>query len=116
MRKNDAGLTILEAGDIVTKGRGKTEYRVTGTDNGVVWMISTNTGKAHSAEQGALNLIKNVRPEEESVKETSAYAKAVLFALNKLQKHVYAGTVSATKKAKNRKLNTRQKASRKANR
>lgn len=54
--------------------------------------------------------------DEAPVVETSAYAKAVLFALNKLQKHVYAGTVSDTKKAKTRRLNGRQKASRKANR
>lgn len=54
--------------------------------------------------------------EEAPVKETSAYAKAVLFALNKLQKHVYAGTVRKNVKAKRRGLNARQKASRKANR
>lgn len=50
------------------------------------------------------------------VKETSAYAKAVLFALNKLRKHVYTGTVRKNVKAKRRALGRRQKASRKANR
>jgi len=54
--------------------------------------------------------------EEEPVVETSAYAKAVLFALNRLQNHVYAGTVRRNVKAKRRALNRRQKASRKANR
>jgi len=54
--------------------------------------------------------------ELEPVVETSAYAKAVLFALNKLGKHVYAGTVRKNVKAKRRGLNARQKASRKANR
>lgn len=46
----------------------------------------------------------------------TSYQKAVLFALNILGKHVYTGSVSATKKAKTRRLNRRQKASRKANR
>lgn len=54
--------------------------------------------------------------EEAPVVETSAYQKAVLFALNKLQKHVYAGTVRSNVKAQRRGLNARQKASRKANR
>jgi hypothetical protein len=54
--------------------------------------------------------------DEAPVKETSAYAKAVLFALNKLDKHVYAGTVRKNVKAQRRSLNLRQKASRKANR
>jgi hypothetical protein len=54
--------------------------------------------------------------DEAPVVETSAYAKAVLFALNTLQKHVYAGTVRKNVKAKRRALNRRQKASRKANR
>jgi hypothetical protein len=58
----------------------------------------------------------NDADESEPVVETSAYQKAVLFALNKLGKHVYAGTVRKNVKAKRRGLNSRQKASRKANR
>lgn len=70
------------------------------------------------SEEEQAQIMRDVdgEPEEAPVKETSAYAKAVLFALNRLQKHVYAGTVRKNVKAKRRSLNRRQKASRKANR
>lgn len=131
MRKNEAGLTILETGDVVRIGGGKVLYRVALDElpTGFVNVESHNTGKAQVIGRERLNLVTDVRTtegwqelnrtlglEEEPVVETSAYQKAVLFALNKLQKHVYAGTVSKTKKAKTRRLNDRQKASRKANR
>jgi hypothetical protein len=131
MRKNEAGLTILETGDVVRIGGGKVLYRVALDElpTGFVNIESHNTGKAQVVARERLNLVTDVRTtegwqemnrtlglEEAPVVETSAYAKAVLFALNKLQKHVYAGTVRKNVKAKRRGLNARQKASRKANR
>lgn len=126
MRKNEAGLTILETGDVVRIGNGKVLYTVVApASNGTIGVESHNTQRRTLVEQGRVNLVSDIRetspdevPEDldNPVKETSAYAKAVLFALNKLQKHVYAGTVRENVKAKRRGLNARQKASRKANR
>ena len=159
MRKNDAGLTVLEKGDVVRIGKGKVLYTVvldqdSGTHvYGALSIKSHNTGRISVEMAERLTLVTNVRDsgekmaelieaeeveaqkfddelfqelnlpitdqgtfKEEPVVEPSAYAKAILFALSKLGKHVYAGTVSETKKAKTRKLNRRQKASRKANR
>lgn len=136
MRKNDAGLTILEKGDVVRIGSGRVHYLVTLDEigTGFVNIMSTNTNKTRVVSRDKVNLVQSVQdaayesgasveemtdPEtltEEPVKETSAYAKAVLFALNKFQKHVYAGTVSEKTKGKRRALGRRQKASRKANR
>lgn len=148
MRKNDAGLTILERGDIVQIGSGKVRYTVlSDVVTHEAHIESHNTGKAQTVDASRLNLVQSVQdvayeagddveelniteePETldnstralsdhdtEPVVETSAYAKAVLLALNKLQKHVYAGTVRKNVKAKRRGLNRRQKASRKVNR
>lgn len=126
MRKNEAGLTILERGDMVRVGNGRVHWVVTQdqTDQ-YVYLLSPNTKRLACKEQGNVTLVQNVRDTEEwkvenedeaPVVETSAYAKAVLFALNKLDRHVYAGTVRSNVKAKRRGLNARQKASRKANR
>jgi hypothetical protein len=160
MRKNDAGLTILEHHDIVRVGKGRVHWTVTeDSKDGYVSLVNPLTERLRFERMGNVTLVQNVRnmdewsnthptsgslagkepmfseeetttgvdrPEvkvleltkiqEEPVEETSAYAKAVLFALNKLQKHVYAGTVRSNVKAKRRGLNSRQKASRKANR
>lgn len=129
MFRNETGVKVYENGDQVTIRTGKVVYTVVGTNARRELVVnSNNTTRAKAVpNEGDLNLVINVRdtdewkaaneaPAEEPVKETTSYQKAVLFALNKLGKHVYAGTVSATKKAKTRKLNTRQKASRKANR
>lgn len=129
MRKNEAGLTILETGDVVRVGKGRVHYTIVNESvTGYYWIKSYNTGKVSQETQERLTLVQDVRdtdewkeahaeePVEEPVKETSAYAKAVLFALNKLQKHVYAGTVSEKTKGKRRALGRRQKASRKVNR
>lgn len=168
MRKNEAGLTILETGDVVRIGKGKVEYSVEyGETAGMLHVKSLNTGKSVAVERERLTLVQSAQelavphtelasaleteevaaekfaqemaipdqtpkgtepisdeawgngPDssaEEQVQETSAYAKAVLFALNKLQKHVYAGTVRKNGKSRRRALNGRQKASRKANR
>lgn len=131
MRKNEAGLTILETGDVVRIGNGKVEYTVVApASNGTIGVRSHNTMKRTLVEEGRVNLVQSIQeltgvdrldsgegfPEDVLVKETSAYAKAVLFALNALGKHVYAGTVRKNVKAKRRGLNARQKASRKANR
>jgi hypothetical protein len=150
MRKNEAGLTVLEIGDVVRIGSGRVHYRVTvpATDSTpFVTVRSLNTDKPKTVEIEKLILVKaaediarDEKPEtdgplvqgpqpnpapvdtddanedEAPVVETSAYAKAVLFALNRLQKHVYAGTVRKNVKAKRRGLNARQKASRRANR
>jgi hypothetical protein len=152
MRKNEAGLTILETGDVVRKGKGKVEYTVTWVPEehlyGVVQIEvqSHNTGVLSRTNVETAVLVRDIRDsedwkaarelekiwgvgsgveptdtddaneEEAPVVETSAYAKAVLFALNKLEKHVYAGTVRKNVKAKRRGLNARQKASRKTNR
>jgi hypothetical protein len=144
MRKNEAGLTILEIGDVVRIGSGRVHYRVTvpATESTpFVTVRSFNTDKPKTIEVEKLNLVQSVQDaayeagasveeltgvepvdtddaneDEAPVVETSAYAKAVLFALNRLQKHVYAGTVRKNVKAKRRGLNARQKVSRKANR
>lgn len=151
MHKNDAGLTILERGDIVQIGSGKVRYTVLADEvestGSVMHIESHNTGKTQTIARDRLTLVQSVQDvayeagadvkelniteesetldnstwalsEEDTkpVKETSAYAKAVLFALNALQKHVYAGTVSEKTKGKRRSLGRRQKASRKANR
>jgi hypothetical protein len=138
MRKNDAGLTILEEGDIIRKGSGRVHYKVTWVPEEHLYgtvqieVQSFNTGALSRTNVETAVLVTDVRTtegwkelsqtlglddeEEAPVKETSAYAKAVLFALNKLQKHVYSGTVRKNVKAKRRALNSRQKASRKANR
>jgi hypothetical protein len=134
MYRNETGLQVLELGDTVRIGTGKVLYKVTWTpeQTAQVGLFATevqshNTGKYSKVELDRLTLVANVRdteewkaenetPAEEPVVETSAYAKAVLFALNKLQKHVYGGTVRSNVKAKRRALNGRQKASRKANR
>lgn len=113
MRKNEAGLTILERGDVVRIGKGKVLYTVlSDVVTAEAHIESQNTGKAQTVDASRLSLVASVqyaewaatgnlsgKPEtldneemEEPVKETSAYAKAVLFALNKLGKHVYAGT------------------------
>ena len=46
--------------------------------------------------------------------EPSAYQKAILMALNNTGKHIYAGTVSATEKARRVRRNKAAKAARKA--
>ena len=127
MFRNEVGLQVLEEGDVVKVGNGATRYEVRGNvSDGITVVTSLNTGKSTSQRRDRLSLVENVRDtdawkeaneaKEEPVKETSAYAKAVLVALNKLQKHVYAGTVSEKTKGKRRALGRRQKASRKANR
>lgn len=135
MRKNETGLTILEAGDVVRIGSGRVHYTVVldEPETGTVEIQSHNTGKSRVVSRESAVLVQNVRdteewkaaqrvesgegfPEDVPVKEHTAYQKAVLFALNKLGKHVYAGTVRKNVKAKRRGLNLRQKASRKANR
>lgn len=136
MRKNEAGLTILERGDVVRIGKGKVLYTVlSDAVTAEAHIESQNTGKAQTVEASRLGLVESVQSvaytagcsveeltgvapvkTKAPVKETSAYAKAVLFALNALQRHVYAGTVSRQEKARRRSLNRRQKASRKANR
>lgn len=140
MRKNEAGLTILERGDVVRIGKGKVLYTVlSDVVTAEAHIESQNTGKAQTVEGARLNLVESVQDvaytagcsaEELDIPETldnstraldpepesTNYQKAVLFALNALGKHVYAGTVTPVKKARTRKLNQRQKASRKANR
>lgn len=135
MRKNEAGLTILEAGDVVRIGSGRVHYTVVldEPETGTVEIQSHNTSKNRVVSRENVSLVQSVQdaayeagcsveeltgvaPAEEPVKEHTAYQKAVLFALNKLGKHVYAGTVRKNVKAKRRGLNLRQKASRKANR
>lgn len=129
MYTNEAGLKVYEIGDVVRIGTGRVHWQVTfvGLGQTAVVVESLNTGKEKTEVIERLTLVQDVRttdewkaaneaPAEEPVKETTSYQKAVLFALNRLGKHVYAGTVSKTKKAKTRKLNLRQKASRKANR
>lgn len=124
MRKNGAGLTILEKGDVVRIGKGKVLYTVTiGEDmSEFVTARSHNTNRPRTEHRDRWVLarpvadVENEVQEPEIMEENTSYQKAVLFALNRLGKHVYAGTVSKVKKAKTRKLNRRQKASRKANR
>lgn len=128
MFRNETGLQVIESGDVVKVGTGKVLYSVVNeAAPGTYNIQSHNTGKFKFVELEKLVLVTNVRdtddwkeahaePEEGPVEETSAYAKAVLFALNKFQKHVYAGTVSDKTKGKRRALGRRQKASRKANR
>lgn len=147
MFRNEVGLQVLEAGDVVKVGNGVTRYTVQGSvSDSIIVVTSHNTGKSTSQRRDRLSLVTDVRTTEgwkeltktlgleeepetldnstralsdhdtEPVMETSAYAKAVLFALNKLQKHVYGGTVRKNVKAKRRSLGRRQKASRKANR
>lgn len=150
MRKNEAGLTILETGDVVRIGGGKVLYTVEYDETvGMLHVTSHNTGKSVAVERERLHLVESVQDvayeagcsveevksvvtgepvaaftpietvshtTEVPVKEDASYQKAVLLALNLKGKHVYAGTVSETKKAKTRSLNRRQKASRKANR
>jgi hypothetical protein len=132
MIRNEAGLQVLESGDEVRIGNGKVLYNVLIHGAESVTIVSQNTHRKQAVSAERLTLVRNVRDlfpeafepvdtddaneEEAPVVETSAYAKAVLFALNKLQKHVYAGTVSRQTKTKRRALGRRQKASRKANR
>lgn len=144
MITTDKGLKVYEEGDTVRIGKGKVEWVIKGLLEGEYLHLESPSGQRRYAEWGNVTLVSNIRetsPDEftpiandshkvdaeegadevtedldNPVVETSAYQKAVLFALNKLQKHVYAGTVSETKKAKTRRLNGRQKASRKANR
>lgn len=180
MRKNDAGLTILEKGDVVRIGKGKVLYTVTLDElqTGFVNIESHNTGKKQVIARDRVSLVEAVqsvaytagasveeiqenvsfdtyppadkvrnmdqmredlangnpeftkaeieqntrtqqgvsKAQAENRKEKTSYQKAVLLGLNRTGKHVYAGTVSETKKAKTRKLNSRQKASRKVNR
>ena len=138
MRKNTAGLTILEIGDVIRKGSGRVHYTVTWVPAEHLYGTVQIEVKSHASERLSRTnvetavLVRDIRDnpiaypqpmdtddaneDEAPVVETSAYAKAVLFALNKLQKHVYAGTVRKNVKAKRRGLNGRQKASRKVNR
>lgn len=125
-RESQTGIKHFEKGDAVTIGKGKTVWDIFHIFGGVAHLKSRTSGIKKVVEEGEIALFLNVRDtdewkeaneaKEEPVKETSAYAKAVLFALNKLQKHVYAGTVSEKTKGKRRGLGRRQKASRKANR
>lgn len=48
--------------------------------------------------------------------EDSGYQKAILFALNKLQKHIYSGTVEPDEIARRRKANKVARISRRKNR
>ena len=48
--------------------------------------------------------------------EDSGYQKRILFALNKLQRHVYSGTVDADEIARRRKANKVARVSRRKNR
>ena len=48
--------------------------------------------------------------------EDSGYQKRILFALNKLHKHVYSGTVDADEIARRRKANKVARVSRRKNR
>ena len=143
MYRTEIGVKVYEHGDVVSIRTGKTEYTVQGSteERGELVILSNNIGKSGNRltkvieNEGDLNLVTNIRDTDEwkaaneaakthdlgsgkddMVQETSAYAKAILFALNRLQKHVYAGTVRKNVKAKRRSLGRRQKASRKANR
>lgn len=127
MITTDKGLKVYEEGDVVRIGKGRVHWVVKGLLEGEYVHLESQAGQRRYAEWGNVSLVQNVRDTdewkeahtvkaEEPVVETSAYAKAVLFALNALQKHVYAGTVRKNVKAKRRALGRRQKASRKANR
>lgn len=140
MRNTEIGIKVYEPGDVVTIRTGKTTYTVQGVteERGELVVLSNNIGKNGNRLtkviecEADLNLVTNIRDtdawkidnEQAKVEElgakldprTSLYGKAVLFALNQLQKHVYAGTVSEKTKDKRRALGRRQKASRKANR
>ncbi len=143
MRKNEAGLTILEIGDVVRVGNGRVHYTVTVPEsdaNPYVTVRSHNTDKPTTIERERLHLVQSVQDAayeagcsegelvgslggvpaadkaDAPVVENTSYQKAVLLALNLKGKHVYAGTVRPNVKAKRRSLGRRQKASRVANR
>lgn len=62
MLKNDAGLTILEKGDIVRIGKGKVLYTVEyGETAGMIHVRSHNTGKSVAVERERLSLVESVQ-------------------------------------------------------